>query len=367
MRRHSWWVAVVLIVVGAGAGAQSAAAASPWTVVPSPNRGTGSNELAAVAATSATNAWAVGPGAQLMHWNGTAWSLTTLPVFLRPVELSSISAVSASDVWAAGSALIHYNGTTWEAGPIAPLGLTLTGVSATSSTNVWVIATSGTPNLNQTVWLLRWNGTDWERHSVITPCSDCHVDFTSVKALSSTNVWGTYIFWGPSAFGAHSIHWNGSTIEETGGPVLSGGLAERHRAVGASSASNVWEVGGSEALFSNDPGGGTAARFDGALWSTHLPPSQSTTAGHAFNGVAVVSPTLVWAGGSRSEGGPEKVYLARWDGVSWTEYGGPNPASGPSGTNRINGMARVPGTTQFWAVGFSATSTTHHTMILRCC
>jgi hypothetical protein len=57
-----------------------------WVVVPSPNVGAGNNSLAAVAARSATDVWAVGFYDDItgeipirktltMHWNGSAWSV----------------------------------------------------------------------------------------------------------------------------------------------------------------------------------------------------------------------------------------------------------------------------------------------------
>jgi hypothetical protein len=61
-----------------------------WTVVPSPNVGQGNNSLAAVAVRSANDAWAVGffddvtgsiPTRRTLieHWNGTAWSVVASP------------------------------------------------------------------------------------------------------------------------------------------------------------------------------------------------------------------------------------------------------------------------------------------------
>ena len=47
-----------------------------WTQVPSPSPGATFNYLSSVAATSTTNAWAVGGsdnGTLILHWNGTTW------------------------------------------------------------------------------------------------------------------------------------------------------------------------------------------------------------------------------------------------------------------------------------------------------
>src|SRR5260370_30168193 len=61
---------------------------SRWSIVNSPNVGTGNNELWGISATSATDVWAVGisqahPGASpqplTLHWNGTQWSVVPSP------------------------------------------------------------------------------------------------------------------------------------------------------------------------------------------------------------------------------------------------------------------------------------------------
>ena len=61
-----------------------------WATVPSPNSGTGSNELTGVAALGQNDVWAVGyrlvtsgdiPVAKtlVMHWDGTAWWVVSSP------------------------------------------------------------------------------------------------------------------------------------------------------------------------------------------------------------------------------------------------------------------------------------------------
>ena len=128
---------------------------------PSPGGAAGYSQLAAVAATSASNAWAVGvytsgPGTPVRgmaeHWNGTTWTLVPT---LNPGGgtttynyLSGVAATSATNVWAvgwysnsAGSVLTlieHWNGTAWTQVPSpSPGGRArsnwLLGVSATSA------------------------------------------------------------------------------------------------------------------------------------------------------------------------------------------------------------------------------------------
>src|SRR5438045_3149994 len=108
-------VSIVLALVALAA--TPASAATTWSVVSSPNRGTDFNRLDAVNATSPSDAWAVGtgratPSSQLLtlteHFNGTSWSLVSSPsVGSSTNELLAVDAASATDAWAVGR---YYSG-----------------------------------------------------------------------------------------------------------------------------------------------------------------------------------------------------------------------------------------------------------------
>ena len=92
--------------------ASPALAATGWTVVSAPP--TGQNAfLTGVSADSASDAWAVGSenaeangvGAKpvIDHWNGTAWSQVTAPATAgNTASLAAVSASSGTDAWAVG-------------------------------------------------------------------------------------------------------------------------------------------------------------------------------------------------------------------------------------------------------------------------
>ena len=133
---------------------------SAWTILPSPNPAvptpTGADQtLNGVVAIAPNDVWAVGGTSDLtgfqparpiaMHWNGTAWSLSTLSG-LGNGGLSSVTASSPASVWAAGTvgtaSVLHWNGTSWapESTPASPDGQPiLNGISAVrgSATEVW--------------------------------------------------------------------------------------------------------------------------------------------------------------------------------------------------------------------------------------
>ena len=243
-----------------------------WTRVPSPSPGgpTGNNELAGVAATSASNAWAVGaydsaPGAAFQtlaeHWNGTAWTHVPSPSPSADSELISVAAISASDAWAVGSypasatgsltLIEHWNGTKWTQVPSPSPGgpgrhNVLSGVAAVSATDAWAVGQYFNRTLFQYQTLVEhWNGTAWAQVPSPNPAPARFANrLLSVAATSASNVWvvGDYI---SSGLG-HPIlslveHWNGTAWTQVPSPSPSGDNVLD--GVAATSASDVWAVG----------------------------------------------------------------------------------------------------------------------------
>jgi hypothetical protein len=143
-----------------------------WSVTPSaPESG---NEVTAVDALSPTNVWAVGTlnprgrgthHSVIEHWNGSEWSIVLGPIS----GLSSISAVSANDIYAvglAGTTALHWNGSEWSPeGPATPEGPGITsgglsGVSALSASDVWGVGT-GIRNGETFQLTEHFNGSKW--------------------------------------------------------------------------------------------------------------------------------------------------------------------------------------------------------------
>src|SRR4029077_2662395 len=132
------------------------------------------NILVSAAATSATDAWAVGftlsfsplrIGNLIEHWDGTSWAI----VPSAPVEgVNSVTALSATNAWAVGNdpssilQILHWDGTSWQAVPSpAPLPFgTLPSVSPPSASNAW-IAGYNLVNGQPVPYTEHWNGTSW--------------------------------------------------------------------------------------------------------------------------------------------------------------------------------------------------------------
>jgi hypothetical protein len=141
------------------------------------------------------------------HWNGTTWSYVASPVSLphQNDRLTGIAAISVGNAWAVGYTesldgtvvdplLRHWNGTAWQSvTPPDPVpGQTkFDAVSATSASNVWAVGSAGTHGL-----ISHWNGQHWSSTLLGTN------ELLAVDARTGTDAW---------AVGPHSttLRWNG--------------------------------------------------------------------------------------------------------------------------------------------------------------
>jgi hypothetical protein len=126
-----------------------------WSIVPSPNCPTSREDrLRGVVAVSNNDVWAVGGclGAEtlIQHWDGSQWSIVPSPNPGDFQMLYAVSAVSPNDVWAVGyyfyenginsTLILHWDGTNWSQVPSPNPGTFinhLEGVAAISANDVW--------------------------------------------------------------------------------------------------------------------------------------------------------------------------------------------------------------------------------------
>ena len=180
-----------------------------WKQVPSPNA-SGANTLDGVAATSASNAWAAGlyttsasPGGEplIERWNGTKWQVAATPTFSGLTNiLYGVAATSATNAWAVGyldnsssdsqSLILHWDGTTWKQVPSPDPSTQYTvlyGVTAISATNAWAVGDYSGDNGVERTLIEHWNGTAWKQ--VPSPNVKGALNVLSgVAATSSANV-----------------------------------------------------------------------------------------------------------------------------------------------------------------------------------
>lgn len=277
---------------------------SSWQLVSPSTQGS----LNAVTALSASDVWAVGQGGTfhgttktlIMHWDGTQWRVIQSPNGkLSTNNLASVAAVSASDIWAVGysestlnvlpHALIeHWNGTKWSIVPAARGGSfisNLTGVTAVSSTDVWAV---GYTLMNHYALLTEhWNGSQWSVVKAV-PGNQTYQLFTSVTAINASDVWAVGILGDSRTILLE--HWNGHSWNLVQGPANP--QFASFYGIAAASAHNIWAVGG------NVPTG--TIHFDGTKWSM-VPSPNGPYSDNILSGVAVVSAGSVWAVGSSGD------------------------------------------------------------------
>jgi hypothetical protein len=199
--------------------------------------------LYAVAALGSNDVWAVGtenyPGRGLIeHWDGSTWTAT----YLRfNALLRGLTAVGPRTLWAVGqrygrrnpfgdtTLTLRFNGNAWSQVP-SPNPLSgndtdqnwLTSVSAFSASDVWAVGRYGNHDLgplDQTL-IEHWNGSRWTVVASPNPGGpSVDNDLWGVVAVGSGDVWavgGVGAFLNPQFSSPLALHWDGSTWTQSG-------------------------------------------------------------------------------------------------------------------------------------------------------
>jgi hypothetical protein len=168
---------------------------STWRVVPSPSPGTLTNRLDAVAARSTDDVWAVGHStsagsdsradALVLHWDGSTWAQVPIPdVTTRGAELLGVAVAGPDSVWAVGTNLavdsdkavrqvgiaLHWDGSSWRSVLREPTPVTqLSGVTALSETDVWFAGYAVLPGGPETTHIEHWDGRRLQAEIGVSP------------------------------------------------------------------------------------------------------------------------------------------------------------------------------------------------------
>jgi hypothetical protein len=232
-----------------------------WRTVPSPDRPFGGSFLNAVAALSASDAWAVGlsrsPGGTartlILHWNGRRWAISASPN-AGPGDnfLVSVAAAGPADVWAVGyrdadgtfrSLTEHWDGHRWTVARLPRLGGPGNGLNAVDVAApgvVWAVGGSARARGPSQPLVLRLGGGIWS--SVPAPRSLHSATLNGVAAWGGKGVWAvgaTRGGDGDSVFSieAHGRNWHVVPLD----PATA--LSVDLNAMWAAAPGDVWAVG----------------------------------------------------------------------------------------------------------------------------
>lgn len=210
-----------------------------WSIVPAASF---PGVLYAVVTLGPDNVWAVGtenyPGRGLIeHWDGTTWTAT----YLRfAALLRGVTAVDQRTIWAVGqrygrtnpfgdtTLTMRFNGAVWQPVPSPnPLSRNdtdqnwLTSVSAVSANDVWAVGRYGNHDLgplDQTL-IEHWNGSRWSVVPSPSPGgSSADDDLWGTVAVGPGDVWavgGVGAFLNPQFSSPLALHWDGFQWAQT--------------------------------------------------------------------------------------------------------------------------------------------------------
>jgi hypothetical protein len=314
----------------------------------------------------------VGAKPLIDHWNGTAWSQVATPA--TPQSTASLAAVSASsptDAWAIGrdqtnrsnfqSLAMHWNGTAWTVSPSAATALSGQigiGVADISSTDAYAIG--GHLGSAHTGELAHWNGTNWTNVTVPQPTnSNFASDFDAISADGRSDAWvvGTYMLEvNPSDFATetYTLHWNGTVWSAVLMPLVPGTNPDnefRFSSIKANSPTDVWAVGDSFNAAVNGSGKTLIEHWNGTAWSIVPSPSPGNNAN--LTGVTTSNASNnVWAVGYDTVPGTTQLQTLtlNWNGTAWVTVASPNASTGSS---VLDSVSTTPGAAIVQAVGDS--------------
>jgi hypothetical protein len=284
-----------------------------WTAFPAPMiKGDNNSFLQGVVAISPTLAWAAGnvtdgshPGQVIEQWNGTKWSLFPGPRFGKKDQANvfAMTSSSANDVWAIGSLVNlgaglvsslfeHWNGTAWTATTVESTNDFLFGASADGTKDAWAVGFNSSNNISTSA--MHWDGTNWKR--VATPnVGEGTNKLNAVLALAPNDAWAVG-FSTPVALPKQAAtmtlieHFDGTSWAVVPSPnagLNSANQSNRLFGLTANSANDIWAFG---SYFAADGSGHQMTlllHWDGIRWSIASSPSP-TKGGFTCD--------LLWAG-----------------------------------------------------------------------
>jgi hypothetical protein len=294
----------------------------------------------------------------LAAWNGDRWR--TVPLSLGKIagaRLDGLAASSATDAWAVGSVspdsdssqplFLHWDGRQWarvQGAAVPGFGyVALLGVAVRSATDAWAVgeAQSATKPVVRPV-IEHWNGRRWLLMANPPVPSMTALDGVTVAADGEAWAVGTpFVDTGRGVI----LHWTGhawvtASAPETGGSVLLDGVT-------AVSPGNVWAVGTASA--DGGPYLPYALHWNGRRWAVvTVPHPGEGNESWGFESVTSTGHGDLVAVGSAGSATVGRALYGTWNGRGWSLSTGPH-------ITQLNAVS-FDGRNAIWAVGSEITS-----------
>ena len=347
--RRASAVAVVALVVICVPGASPASAQRAWRIVPNPSLPGGT--LSGVTSISDRDVWAVGwsGGALAEHWAGSAWTVVPTAPLGAPSTFAAVDGAASDDVWAVGSwenpaaspdewdnLAEHWDGSSWTQIPFPSIATghsctfnRIDAVSAVSATDAWAAGSYDFCGSNGGGFAAHWDGTAWTMVNTAPAYTDVLDGAAFVRPSLGWLVGARF-----DDDAGHDepmvVRWDGTSWRPT---LLSDGDGVLTSVVALSSR-DAWAVGG---IGRDRP---FIVHWNGHRWRRVRPHAGPLG---ALAGVTARGPRDVTAVGATLNG---HTLVLHWDGVSWSRESSPN-GTPPS---RLLGVTTSP-TSRTWAVG----------------
>ncbi|HMA32876.1 MAG TPA: hypothetical protein VKY74_00240, partial [Chloroflexia bacterium] len=271
-------------------------------------------DLFAISAVSTTEIWAAGPYGQLLHYTNGIWTAVN-PPNMRGAATWDVMMLSLTGGWiAAGDHAFRYDGTAWtEQSTGLGANLTISRLAGTALDDIWAIG--GPADASDVV---HWDGTSWR---AVAPVVSATVDLTAINMLTAQDGWAVgYDQASPTAV---VLHYDGTAWRLIPPPPGASALYS----VGSAAPGDVWARG----LDNTALPGGHFYHYSHGAWVADQP-GGSFPAGPET--LKMLGPADGWATTLGS------VY--HWDGTAW---------AADSGISNLLLMGLTAAAGQTWATG----------------
>ena len=277
------------------------------------------------------------------EWNGSTWNEPGNGSRALNAEgsINALCADAAGNIYAGGDfwnqtsgyhSVAKWNGTAW-----AELGDGSTIFSPTGEIHSMatdpagnVYAAGNYSNMNSRYNVSVWNGSSWSELGGANALNAKRQIF-AIATDAAGNVYAAGNF--TNAAGKYYVaKWNGSTWAElgTGANALNANVTIF--ALATDAAGNVYTAG----QFTNSSGKNYVAKWDGTSWKELGSGSKALNVKATIRTLATDAAGNVYAGGDFFNSASfASIYVAKWDGDSWSELGGTNGANCKSSIQTI--------------------------------